>query len=125
MRRELLTAGAVLLLSVPAFAQDTTTIEKRTITKEVTREAPESGSTVSTVVVAPNPPPPPRAEAPPPPPGPDMVWMPGHWSWTPAARNYAWVEGKYAAPPRPRAAWMPGRWVQRTEGWVWEDGRWN
>ena len=121
MKRTLLTAGAILILAAPAFAQSSVTIEKKTITKEV----PESGSTVSTVVVAPTPPPPPRAEARPPAPGPEMVWTEGHWSWKPDARNYAWIEGKYVMPPRPHAAWMPGRWTQRTEGWVWEDGRWN
>jgi hypothetical protein len=120
MRRVILTAGAVLIMAAPAFA-DQVTIEKKTITKDV----PESGSTVPTVIVAPNPPPPPRAETPPPPPGPEMVWLSGHWSWTPEARNYVWVEGKYAAPPRPRAAWLPGRWMQRPEGWVWEEGRWD
>ncbi len=51
--------------------------------------------------------------------------MSGHWSWNPQARSYVWIDGKYASPPRPRAAWMPGRWMQRTEGWVWEDGRWD
>ena len=121
MKRALLTAGAILVLTAPAFAQSSVTIEKKTITKEI----PESGSTVSTVIVAPNPPPPPRAEAPPPPPGPEMVWTEGHWSWKSDARDFVWVEGKYAMPPRPRAAWMPGRWVQRTEGWVFEDGRWD
>jgi len=121
MKRALHTAGAILVLAAPAFAQSSVTIEKKTITKEV----PESGSTVSTVVVAPNPPPPPRAEAPPPPPGPEMVWTEGHWSWKSDARDFVWAEGKYVMPPRPRAAWMPGRWVQRTEGWVFEDGRWD
>ncbi len=121
MKRALLTAGAILILAAPAFAQSTTTIEKKTITKDI----PESGSTVSTVVVAPNPPPPPRAEAPPPPAGPEMVWTEGHWNWKSDARDFVWAEGKYVMPPRPRAAWMPGRWVQRTEGWVFEDGRWD
>ena len=120
MKRTLLTAGAILILAAPAFAQSTV-IEKKTITKEV----PESGSTVSTVVVAPNPPPPPRAEARPPAPGPEMVWTEGHWSWKPDAHNYVWLEGKYVAPPRPHAAWMPGRWTQRPEGWVWAEGRWD
>ena len=76
MRRTLLTAGAVLLLTAPAFAQSSVTIEK----KETVTKVPESGSTVSTVVVAPNPPPPPQAETPPPPPGPTVVWTPGRWS---------------------------------------------
>ena len=121
MRHTLLTAGAVLLLTAPAFAQSSVTIEK----KETITKVPESGSTVSTVVVAPNPPPPPQAETPPPPPGPTVVWTPGHWSWEPGARNHVWIAGKYLEPPRPRAAWIPGRWVQRPEGWVWQDGRWD
>ena len=121
MRRALITAGAVLILSAPAFA-DEVTIEKKTT---ITREVPESGSTISTVIVAPNPPPPIQAEVPPPAPGPEMVWMSGHWGWDPETRSYVWVGGEYAAPPRPRAAWMPGRWIQRPEGWVWEDGRWD
>lgn len=122
MRRALLTAGAILIMAAPAFADDVTIEKKTTITREA---VPETGSTVSTVIVAPNPPPPPRAEAPPPSPGPEMVWMSGHWTWKPEARNYVWMEGKYAMPPRPRAAFVPGRWVQRTEGWIWEDGRWD
>jgi len=121
MKRALLTAGAILILAAPAFAQSSVTIEKKTITKEV----PESGSTVSTIVVAPNPPPPPRAEARPAAPGPEMVWMSGHWSWKPEAGSYAWIEGKYAMPPRPRAAWLPGSWTQHPDGWVWEEGRWD
>src|ERR1700676_3570731 len=121
MRRALITAGAVLILSAPAFAEEVTIEKQTTITKEV----PESGSTISTVIVAPNPPPPQQAEVPPPAPTPEMVWMSGHWSWDPETRAYVWVRGEYAAPPRPRAAWMPGRWIQRPEGWVCEDGRWD
>jgi hypothetical protein len=89
MKRTLLTAGAVLALAVPALAQ-TTVIEKKTITKEV----PESGTTISKVVVAPNPLPPPRAETPPPPPGPSLGWTPGHWTWSPDTRTYVWTTGK-------------------------------
>ncbi|TMJ56423.1 MAG: hypothetical protein E6G81_13895, partial [Alphaproteobacteria bacterium] len=78
MRGLLVAAGALLLFAAPAFAQSsTTTIEKRTITKET----PAVGSTVSTTIIAPNPPPAPRVETPPPPPGPRMVWTPGHWTW--------------------------------------------
>ena len=121
MRRILLTAGAVLVLAAPAFAQSTVTIEKKTITKEPA----ESGSTVSTVVVAPNPPPPPEAETPPPAPGPSLVWTPGHWNWEPSGHNYVWLKGKYMEPPRAHAAWMPGHWVKRPDGWVWEEGHWD
>jgi hypothetical protein len=124
MKRALVIAGAALIFAAPALA-DEVTVEKRTITKEVTQDAPESGSTVSTVIVAPNPPPPPRAEAPPPPPGPEMVWMTGHWSWDPATKTYHWVGGKYAEPPRPKAAWLPGHWAERPGGWVWVNGRWD
>ena len=59
MRHALAIAGAVLIFGAPALA-DEVTIEKRTITREVTREAPESGSTVPNVIIAPGPPPPPR-----------------------------------------------------------------
>ncbi len=121
MKRALLTAGAILILAAPAFAQSTTTIEKKTITKDI----PESGSTVSTVVVAPNPPPPLRAESPPPPPSPNMVWTAGRWTWKPEVREYTWAPGKYMEPPRPQAAWVPGRWVQRDRGWVYDEGRWD
>ena len=120
MRRVLLAAGAVLLLSGPTFA-DEVTIEKKTIT----REEPDSGSTLSTVVVAPNPPPPPRAEVAPPAPGPDLTWVPGHWTWNTQGRDFVWLQGRYVEPPRAHAAWVPGHWVQRESGWVWEDGHWD
>jgi hypothetical protein len=120
MRRALLTAGAVLILTAPAVA-DQVTIEKKTITRDETR----SGSTVPTVIVAPNPPPAPQVEIPPPPPRPTMVWLSGNWRWDPDVRNYVWIRGRFAEPPRPQAAWIPGRWHQRPEGWVWEEGHWN
>jgi len=121
MKRTLLSAAAILALAMPAFAQ-TTIIEKETTIKKV---VPESGTTVSRVVVAPDPPPPPRVEAPPPSPGPRVVWTPGHWSWAPETHAYNWVSGKYLEPPREHASWVPGRWEHRTDGWVWEDGRWD
>ena len=40
MRRALAIAGAVLIFGAPALAEEVT-IEKRTITKEVTKEVPE------------------------------------------------------------------------------------
>ena len=102
MWRALITAGAIIALTAPAFAAETTTtIEKRTITRDV---VPESGSTVTTTVIAPNPPPAPRVETPPPPPGPAVVWTPGHWQWTPGPQTYVWVGGRYIEPPRPHAA---------------------
>jgi hypothetical protein len=123
MKGAFLTAAvAALLVAAPALAQEVT-IEKKETT--ITREVPESGSTVSTVVVAPNPPPELRVETPPPPPGPAMVWVGGNWRWNPETRDYVWAAGRYAEPPRPRAAWVPGHWVQRPDGWVFVDGRWD
>ena len=124
MKRALLVAGAVALLAAPAFAESSSvTIEKHTVTTSKT--VPQSGSTVSTVVVAPSPPPPPRVEAPPGPPNPQMVWMQGHWSWNPDTRGYVWVHGKYAEPPHLHAAWVPGHWTKHPQGWVWESGHWD
>jgi len=120
MRRALLAAGAVLILSAPAFA-DTVTIEKRTITRDV----PESGSTVPTVVIAPTAPPPPQIETPPPAPGPTAVWMPGHWNWNTERQAYVWIDGRYGEPPRERAAWIPGHFIQGPAGWTWEEGHWD
>jgi hypothetical protein len=126
MRRAILAAGAALVFAGPALADDMT-IEKKTITttKEVTTEPPASGSTVSTVIVAPNPPPEPRVEVRPPPPGPAVVWAGGHWSWSPPTHSYVWVPGRYVEPPRAHAAWVPGHWLKRGDGWVFEDGRWD
>jgi hypothetical protein len=124
MWRALIAAGAIAALTAPAFAaEETITIEKRTITKDVV--VPESGSTVTTTVIAPIAPPPPRVEAPPPPPGPAVVWTPGHWLWAPGQQTYVWVGGGYIDPPRPHAAWIPGRWHQEPQGWAWVEGRWD
>ena len=120
MKKILLAAGAAVLLSAPAFA-DEVTIEKKTITRDV----PESGSTVTTEIIAPNPPPPPRVEVRTAPPAPDVAWVAGHWRWDPGAQNYIWVAGRYLAPPRAHAEWVPGRFVQRPNGWLWQDGRWD
>jgi len=128
MKRALLAAGAALIFAAPAFADDVV-IEKRTTTTTTTKEvAPEpsvSGSTVSTVVIAPDQPPVPRVEVRPAPPGPSVVWVGGNWRWAPAEKNFVWVPGRYVEPPRAQAAWVPGRWMHRPDGWVFEDGRWD
>lgn len=125
MKRALLAAGAVLLLSSPAFA-DQVTIEKKTITRDTANpDAPGSGSTVSTVVIAPTAPPAPQAEMRPAAPMPTAVWMPGHWSWNPERQAYLWVKGSYAEPPRAQAQWVPGHFDQQPDGWVWRDGHWD
>jgi hypothetical protein len=126
MRRALLIAGAALLFAGPALAADITREDTTTITKEVIpAEPPHSGSTVSTIIVAPEAPPPPRVEVRPAPPRPDMVWQEGHWEWNPDRHTYSWIPGEFAEPPRPHAVWSPGHWQKRPDGWVWNPGRWS
>ncbi|HEX3864734.1 MAG TPA: hypothetical protein VHY35_23870 [Stellaceae bacterium] len=122
MKRALLAAGAMLVLSAPAFADQVTT-EKQTITRTTT--VPESGSAMPSVIVAPTAPPADEAEVRPPAPMPTAVWMPGHWSWIPERQAYVWTQGRYGDPPHPHAAWLPGHFDQRPDGWVWLDGRWD
>ena len=121
MKQALIAAGAIVVFSVPAFADDQVTIEKRTIIREV----PGSGSTAPTEIITPTPPPPVRVEVPPPPPGPGVAWRPGHWRWSRAEQAYVWVPGRFIEPPRAQAAWVPGRFVQRPDGWIWVEGRWD
>ena len=121
-----ITAGALVALTAPAFAAETTAmIEKRTIAKATVTDVPQSGSSVATTAIAPNPPPPPHLETPPAPPDPAVAWTPGHWQWVPGQQAYTWVSGRYIDPPRPHAAWVPGRWRQEDRGWVWVEGRWD
>lgn len=125
MWRSLIVSAAVVALTVPAFAQatSTTTIEKRSET--VTRSIPKTGYTVSTTVIVPTAPPAPWIESPPALPFPAAVWEPGHWRWVPAEQTYTWVQGIYARPPHEHAAWQPGHWRQAPNGWVWVEGRWD
>jgi hypothetical protein len=118
-------AGAALICAGPALAAEITIEKQTTTTKELVPAEPRSGSTVATVIVAPEPPPPPRAEVRPEPPRPGMAWMEGHWEWNPETRTYRWLPGEFAEPPRPRAVWTPGQWQKRPDGWVWSPGRWS
>jgi hypothetical protein len=128
MKRALPTAGAALLLSAPvsapAFADQLTIITQPGITNPGDSPAvnPDmnSGSTVSSVVIAPSAPP-----APPVPPDTTAVWMPGHWVWQGQRQAYTWSDGKYDEPPLVRASWVPGHWTQGPEGWFWDEGHWN
>ncbi len=43
-------------------------------------------------------------------PGPGYFWVPGHWDWAPAQRNYVWVGGVWARPPFRHAVWVGPRW---------------
>ncbi len=118
----MLAAGAVALLAAPAFAADVT-IEKKETT--VTKQVPESGSTVSTTIIAPTAPPSAQVETPPPPPAPTAVWVPGHWLWNPERQTFIWGHGKFLEPPHAHAAWVPGTWLQTPTGWAWHEGHWD
>jgi WXXGXW repeat (2 copies) len=127
MRRVLMIAGAAVICAGPALAADVTTetTDTTTVTKELVPAESRSGSTVATVIVAPEAPPPPRVEVRPEPPRPGMSWMEGHWEWKPDRRTYGWIPGEFAEPPQPRAMWSPGHWQQRPDGWVWTPGHWG
>ena len=78
---------------------------------------------------APPPPPPQAALVPPPPQGAnDVVWQPGHWTYSGTQdAPWTWVSGRYVVPPdRKMATWMPGRWEETTRGsWIWNAGHWE
>lgn len=71
------------------------------------------------------PPPAPRAEIVPPPPGPadQLVWVPGHWTWT--GNGHAWEAGHYEQRPRLGAVYEAGHWQQTAAGWSWVPGYWR
>jgi hypothetical protein len=125
MKRVLLAVWMAIALGAPAFAQSTGTSEKAT-NRDLYPDKEQSGSTVSTTVVAPHAPPPTAAiEAPPASPGPTAVWTPGYWRWDPEQQSYTWVSGQYAEPPHALTAWVPGHWQQEPRGWIWVEGHWN
>ena len=115
MRRVLMIAGAALICAAPALADDVTVEKQTTVTKELVPAEPHSGSTVATVIVAPEAPPPPRVEVRPEPPQPGMAWMEGTGSGTrspdlslDAGRVRRAAAAARRVEPRPLAA-APGR----------------
>lgn len=75
--------------------------------------------------VIPEAPPEPIAELPPEqiPAGDDITWIPGYWSWDPAAGSYVWVSGLWRHVP-PGRRWIPGYWTQGSGGYQWVPGLW-
>lgn len=69
-------------------------------------------------------PPPPRTEVRPEKPFAGAVWIPGHWNWSAAARDYVWVSGHWAK-DRPGKRWVSGHWKKGPRGWVWVKGHWR
>lgn len=53
------------------------------------------------------------------------VWIPGHWNWKPALRNYDWISGHWATPPHRRAVWIEGTWKLVRGEWVYFEGHWK
>ncbi len=59
----------------------------------------------------------------PPCPGPNLIWQPGYWAWSPA--GYYWVPGAWVAAPEPGLLWTPGWWGWRDDAYYWNPGYWG
>ena len=120
--RTLLTAGLVLALSLPAYADETAApISKpavKTVKKSVVHYRRHRRTRVRETVFVPPPPlPAPRPIV--------ITLPPGRWQWVPARQSYTWVQRVYAYRPYAPVAWVPGHWHQGPNGWVWVEGRWD
>jgi hypothetical protein len=60
----------------------------------------------------------------PPCPGPNYIWTPGHWAWSPM--GYYWVPGAWVMAPYTGALWTPGFWLFVSIGhFFWHPGFWG
>jgi WXXGXW repeat (2 copies) len=57
-------------------------------------------------------------------PGPDYIWAPGYWAWSPEAGAYYWVPGTWVLPPQVGLLWTPGYWGWAGNSFVWNAGYW-
>ncbi|MGH7095796.1 MAG: hypothetical protein ACREFB_19985 [Stellaceae bacterium] len=89
------------------------------------RTDPATGATIETLTLPPGTRPPPPGE------GrgtitlastPDFIWVPGHYNWDPAERQYVWLIGQYMQASRPEAHWVGGRWQLAGTQYLWIDG---
>jgi hypothetical protein len=58
-------------------------------------------------------------------PGPNYIWAPGYWAWSPD--GYYWVPGTWVLAPEPGLLWTPGYWGYDDDGddYVWHPGYWG
>jgi hypothetical protein len=54
-------------------------------------------------------------------PGPNFIWMPGYWAWTPGW-GYYWVPGTWVLAPSPGLLWTPGYWFYDAGFYRWSPG---
>lgn len=55
-------------------------------------------------------------------PGPDFIWVPGYWAWSPI--GYYWVPGTWLLAPEPGLLWTPGYWAFDDGLFYWHAGYW-
>jgi hypothetical protein len=53
----------------------------------------------------------------------DMVWVAGHWHWSPRKQKYVWIEGKWIKTRRGHA-YIAGHWKVVRGGYKWIPGHW-
>lgn len=119
--------GVLSLIACTHNGLDTTRAAMRPPQGSIEGRAPPAPAGLP-VPTAPVRPPPVHAELVPLPPlgGGPVVWQPGHWDYTGAARNpWGWHHGHYARPPHGDTTWVPGWWSQEPNGsWIWLRGHW-
>jgi hypothetical protein len=58
-------------------------------------------------------------------PGPEFVWIPGFWDWSPASADWVWVPGVWQRRPHARAVWVAPRYERHRGHWRYRRGHWR